>query len=190
MGHRVALVWCPRCQWVRAIQIHAHTGTQEKRAGTLHGMEQNRLFRREESGGEDACGADWYSLQLICVDTSSLPLTAEREATRGGRESLTVIGNTDPTSPLPHPICIPQLPDGPLCLPQFYIRVQTKRNRSSRLQFPKCLLSRRPYLPFSPNMAFLDWINSPLTLPTSAGPADCQSIKQDSIRINMRPSVG
>lgn len=63
-------------------KIHAAPPhTQEKRAGTLHGMEQNRLFRGEQSNREeDACGADWYSLQLISVDTSFLPLTAEQEA--------------------------------------------------------------------------------------------------------------
>lgn len=119
-GHRGALVWRRRCQWARAIQIHAPTDTQEKQAGTLHGMEQNRLFRGEQSNrGEDAGGADWYSLQLISVDTSSLPLTAEQEATREAKESLIGIGNTDPTSPLPHPVCIPQLPDRPLSLQKF-----------------------------------------------------------------------
>lgn len=51
---------------------------------------------------EDACGADWYSLQLIPVEASSFPLTAEWEAKQGGGESLHCPSISSPTSPL-HP---------------------------------------------------------------------------------------
>lgn len=70
-----------------------YSHTQGNRAGTLAEMEQNRPFSREQNHrGEEACGAYWYSLQLIFVDTDALPLrahTAKREENQrgGGSES-------------------------------------------------------------------------------------------------------
>lgn len=86
---------------------HRHTrgrSWQRPRDGTKPSLQKRELSR----GGEDARGAYWYSLQLILVDTSFLPLTAEREANRWVRVGVGVGGifdchqNTDPTSPVSH----------------------------------------------------------------------------------------
>lgn len=93
-----------------------YTLTQaHKRRELAPSMGWNKTVSSEEKRGEDACGADWYSLQLIFVDAGFVPRTAKREA----GESLIVIGDADPTPPLPHPTCTPQLPDWPLCPQQF-----------------------------------------------------------------------
>lgn len=96
--------------------------TQGNRAGTLTEMEQNRPFSREQNHrGEEACGAYWYSFQLIFVDTDTLLLRAhtakQEENQRGesksdGEHIFDCRPKADPAS-LSLFICISQLPMWP-----------------------------------------------------------------------------
>lgn len=89
--HRVALVYRSFCRRLCAPQINTHT--ERNRAGTVIEMEQNRPFSREQNHrGEEACSAYWYSLQLILMDTDTLPLrahTGKREENQRGRGRAT-----------------------------------------------------------------------------------------------------
>lgn len=65
--------------WYRHCLLAPQTSTHERRvrAGTLDEMEQNRPLGREQNHrGEEARDAYWYSLQLIIMDTDTLPLRA------------------------------------------------------------------------------------------------------------------
>lgn len=81
-------------------------------------MEQNRPFSREQSHrGAEACGAYWYSLQLILMDTDTLPLRAHTGNGKKSRREEGVGGaylivDRKLTWHLLLLICIAQLPCG------------------------------------------------------------------------------
>lgn len=84
---------------VRDIEEHLPLWTSDKHteAGTLIVMEQNHPFSREQKRrGEEACGAYWYSLQLILMDTDTLPLRAHtgKQEEKQREERVRATGST------------------------------------------------------------------------------------------------